>query len=459
MLDRSAVSQTRQLADFAAAARLDRVPGPTRERLKDCLLDTIGIAAFSAAFAESSPSFRAGVKAMDYGPGEATVIGESSCYSPLQAALLNGAFAHTLDFDDTNVWGSLHPGAPVIAAALVEAERLRSTGAELLEALSVGYEVACRVGAALGPTAYDRGFHITAVAGIFGAAAAAGRLRRIDGDTMASAFGIAGSKAAGSMQYLSNGSWNKRLHPGFAAHDALLSLGLAQAGVVGADAALEGRYGLLAGYTNDPNPGALTDRLGTWWPSGQTAMKPFPSCRFTHTATEAALLLRERATEKQRSNARLRVRLSPKGVQIVGEAASNKLRARNIVDAQFSVYFQVAVAWLDGRCNWQSYERLGAAEVDALASSIEVVADERLPMAAAEVTDTADPSLTLRIDDPLGEDTRPLDADHVKRKFRDLATPVFCVDRVKEIVARAAVIETEADVSTFIGLLRRNARP
>ena len=125
MLDRSAVSQTRQLADFAAAARLDRVPAPSRERLKDCLLDTIGIAAFSAAFAESSPSFRAGVKAMGYGPGKATVIGESADYSPLQAALLNGAFAHTLDFDDTNVWGSLHPGVPVIAAALVEAERLR----------------------------------------------------------------------------------------------------------------------------------------------------------------------------------------------------------------------------------------------------------------------------------------------------------------------------------------------
>jgi len=97
--------------------------------------------------------------------------------------------------------------------------------------------------------------------------------------------------------------------------------------------------------------------------------------------------------------------------------------------------------------------------VDAFASSIEVVADERLPIAAAEVTDTADPSLTLRIDDPLGEDTRPLDADHVKRKFRDLATPVFGADRVKEIVARAAALETEADVSTFIHLLRRNAKP
>ena len=459
MLDRSATSQTLQLTEFAATVRLENVPVPTRERLKECLLDTIGIAAFSAVFAESSPSFWAGVLAMGYGPGEATIVGESATYSPMQAALLNGAFAHTLDFDDTNVWGSLHPGAPVVAAALAEAERLRSTGAELLEALSVGYEVACRVGAALGPTAYDRGFHITAVAGIFGAVAAAGRLRRIDSDMMASAFGIAGSKAAGSMQYLSNGSWNKRLHPGFAAHDALLSLGLAQAGVVGAEAALEGQYGLLAGYTNKPNPAALTDRLGTYWPSGETAMKPFPSCRLTHTATEATLLLRERATQRQRQNARLRVRLSPKGVQIVGEAASNKLRARNVVDAQFSVYFQVAVSWLDGCCNWQSYERLGAADVDAFASSIEVVADDTLPIAAAEVTDTVDPSLTLRIDDPLGEDARPLDADYVKRKFRGLATPVFGADRVKEIVARVAALESEADAAAFIRVLRREARP
>jgi 2-methylcitrate dehydratase PrpD len=423
-------------------------------RLKECLLDTIGVAAFSAQFAESSLAFRNGVLAMGYGPGDATVIGEARTYAPMQATLLNGAFAHTLDFDDTNVWGYLHPGAPVIAAALVEAERLHSSGAELLEALAVGYEVACRVGAALGPTAYDRGFHITSVAGIFGAVAAAGRLRRIDGTTMASAFGVAGSNAAGSMQYLSNGSWNKRLHPGLAAHAAVLSLGLAQAGVVGAEAAIDGQYGLLAGYTDKPKAALLTERLGTWWPSTKTALKPFPSCRLTHAAAEAALLLRERATEGQRRNARLRVRLSPKAVQIVGEPLPNKIKPANIVEGQFSVYFQVAVSWLDGRCNWQSYERLGARDVDALASTIEVVADDNLAMAAAELIDTANPTLMLRIDDPLGEENRPLDPGHVHRKFRDLAIPVYGEKRVKRIAERVKALEEEPDAAVLIHLLR-----
>ncbi|WP_315831860.1 MmgE/PrpD family protein [Bradyrhizobium prioriisuperbiae] len=454
MLERTPTSQTRHLADFAATTELASVPAATRARLKECLLDTIGVAAFSAQFAESSPAFRNGVLAMGYGPGDATVIGEARTYAPMQAALLNGAFAHTLDFDDTNVWGYLHPGAPVIAAALVEAERLRSSGAELLEALAVGYEVACRVGAALGQTAYDRGFHITSVAGIFGGVAAAGRLRRIDGATIASAFGVAGSSAAGSMQYLSNGSWNKRLHPGLAAHAALLSLGLAQAGVLGAEAAIDGQYGLLAGYTDKPNAALLTERLGTWWPSTNTALKPFPSCRLTHTAAEAALLLRERATEGQRRNARLRVRLSPKAVQIVGEPLPNKIKPANIVEGQFSVYFQVAVSWLDGRCNWQSYERLGASDVDTFASTIEVVADDNLAMAAAELTDTVHPSLTLRIDDPLGESNRPLDPDHVHRKFRDLAMPVYGKERVKRIVERVAALEEEPDAAVLIHLLR-----
>jgi 2-methylcitrate dehydratase PrpD len=459
VLDRTAVAHTRMLADFASTASLEDVPAAVQSRLKECLLDFIGNAAFAAVFAESSQGFRAGAAMLGGGTAASTVAGETALYTPMQAALLNGAFAHTLDFDDTNVRGNLHPGAPVIAAAIVEAERLHASGAELLQALAVGYEVACRIGEALGQTAYDRGFHITGVAGIFGAVAAAGRLRGIDGNTMMSAMGIAGSKAAGSMQYLSNGSWNKRLHPGFAAHDALLSLALAQGGVVGADAPLEGQYGLLAAYSNKSTPAALTDRLGTCWPSGETALKPFPSCRFNHTATEAALALREKIPAGEREAARLRVRLSPKGKQIVGEAMPNKLRACNIVDAQFSVYFQVAVAWLDGRCNWQSYDRLGDADVDNLSSSIEVVADDTLPVFAAEVIAGEDPGLAVRIDEPLGEETRPLDAGHVRRKFDELATPVFGAERAGQIATRFAAFEQERDASEFILLLRRGATP
>lgn len=461
MSDSSANDATLELARFAVTTVFDSVPLAVRCRLKDCLLDFVGNTGYAAVNAESSAAFRAGALALQGASDDATVIGDSQGYSYLQAALLNGAFAHTLDFDDTNAWGCLHPGAPVIAAAMTEAERIRATGKQWLSALAVGYEVATRIGAALGSTAYDRGFHITSVAGIFGAVAAVGRLRSVNSETLANALGLAGSKAAGSMQYLANGSWNKRLHPGFAAHDALLALAFAQAGVVGAAAPIEGRYGLLAGYTNVATPSALTDRLGQWWPSGDTAIKPFPSCRFNHGAIEAALQLheqlgtgaRKRIEAALREGARLEVRLSPKAAQIVGEATPNKIHPRNIVDAQFSVYFQVAVGLLDGRSNLQSYERIGAADVAALCAAIYVVIDEQSPIVGAVLSFAGH---VARIDEPLGEPPRPCDGASLSRKFDDLAVPVFGEAHAARIAQRVAALEDEVDASALIRQFRRS---
>ena len=186
---------TGELAAFVEALRWEEVPADARERLTQCLLDFVGITAFGGARAESSEPFRRAVRALAPRPGPGTVVGEPRGYPFPQAALLNGAFAHTLDFDDTNLFGSLHPGSPVIPAALALAEETGVSGRDLLAGLAAGYETACRVGAALGQTAYDRGFHVTAVAGIFGAVAAGARVLGLDRATTASAFGLALSQA------------------------------------------------------------------------------------------------------------------------------------------------------------------------------------------------------------------------------------------------------------------------
>ncbi len=169
------------------------------------------------------------------------------------------------------------------------------------------------------PSSYERGFHITAVSGIFGAVAAVARLRGFDAEATASAFGLALSKAAGSMRYLANGAWHKRLHPGFLAHDALTCATLAEAGVRGADGAIEGRYGLLAGYTEKAQPKALTHELGTSWLLLDTAVKPYPSCRLTHGAIDAALALRDAVAQEERAEAALQVGIPPTAMTIVGE--------------------------------------------------------------------------------------------------------------------------------------------
>lgn len=451
---------TQALADFVAQISYEALPGTLVERLEQCLLDFVGNTAFGGAEAESSAAFRAAVNALAPRQGTATVVGERRAYPAQYAALLNGAFAHSLDFDDTNLWGSLHPGAVVIPTALAVAERLDSTGRALLEGLAAGYEVACRVGAALGPTAYDRGFHITAVAGIFGGVAAGARLLGFDGARTANALGLALSQAAGSMQYLENGSWNKRLHPGFAAHDALVALALTESGTLGAAAPLEGRYGLLAGYSNAPRPALLTEELGRRWVGAETAIKPYPSCRLTHGAIDAVLDLREKVEASARETATLTLRLSPKAVQIVGEPVERKVRPRNVVDGQFSVYFQVAAAWLDGRVDWTSYERLGDGAVEQVTSHIAVEVEEALPLAGADVSITAGGrEARARVEQPLGEPDRPVPWGRLETKFTGLATGVFGARRCRAIAAAVRALDRQPSARRFTRLLRgREAR-
>uniref|UniRef100_B0T6L3 MmgE/PrpD family protein n=1 Tax=Caulobacter sp. (strain K31) TaxID=366602 RepID=B0T6L3_CAUSK len=441
------------LSDFAIDTGR-HVPEAVRLLIRTCLLDFIGIAAFSGRFADSSASFRAFLD-LDPAVGPTTVIGDERTYSAPYAALLNGAFAHSMDFDDTNGAAALHPGAPVIAAALAQAERLGSSGSALIDAVAVGYEVCCRVGGGLTTAGYDRGFHMTSVAGIFGAVAAAGRLAGVSARVMENAFGLALSRAAGSMQYLANGAWNKRLHPGFAAQDALVCLVMAQAGAVGASEALEGKQGLLHTHTEAPDPDAITRDLGQVWVTLDTALKPYPSCRLTHSAVDAALALRERVPADQRGACRLEVRLSPTAFKIVGEPSPNKLAARNIVDGQFSAYFQTAIAWLDGQPTWTMYERVGDAAVDAMAARIAIVSDPSvLRLGCVVKVEAPDGPLSLTVLNPLGEPDSPMLWPAALEKFRGLAEPVFGPAGAAAISQAVAGLPGLADVRDLTQLLR-----
>jgi 2-methylcitrate dehydratase PrpD len=451
----SVPSATEILAQFGAGIRFEELPSAVVDRLKECFLDNIGISAFAAVYAESSEPFRVATRAMSGEGGQGTVIGEPHPYPFAHAAFLNGAFAHTLDFDDTNLVGSLHPGAPVVAAALAAAEQANVNGRELIEALAAGYEVSCRVGAALGPTGYDRGFHLTAVAGVFGAVVAVAKVRKLSAQVIANALGLAGSRACGSMQYLENGAWNKRLHPGFGARDALFAVELASAGVIGASAALEGKLGLLHGYSNAPVPEWLTDGLGEKWILLETAIKPYPSCRFAHSPIDLALQLRASVPAAARAKSHLTFRLSKTAFDIVAVRQDNKLNPVNIVEAQFSMYFQVAVAWLDGEFAWKSYDRIGDADIVAFARTVDAVLDEGVAFAGATiVVETDGDVITQHVDAPLGEPQRPLSWSQLEQKFLSMAGPVFG-QRSLQIASRIKTMEGERSISDLIMSFRR----
>jgi 2-methylcitrate dehydratase PrpD len=285
-------SVTLDLADFSAGLKAAALPDAVRARTRQLVLDLVGNVLRARHEAESTPALLAAARALGLENGSSIVPADGARWTPAGAALLNGALAHSLDFDDTHAAGSLHPGAPVIPAAFAAGEMSGASGADILAAVVAGYEVTCRVALALPAGAhYDRGFHPTATCGAFGAAAAAGRVFGLDGKAIADAFGIALSQAAGSLQFLANGAWTKRFQVGWSAMAGLAAATLAREGFVGAAAALEGKHGFMHAYAPSPTPTVALDRLGDVWELMNTAVKPYPSCRYGHAAIDAAIAL------------------------------------------------------------------------------------------------------------------------------------------------------------------------
>src|SRR6201746_103140 len=256
--------ETATLAAYVADLKFDDIPREVLERAKILTLDFLGSAVRARRDAESTPSLLRMLEALALdGRGEATVFGDSKTWTPAVAALLNGALGHSLDFDDTHADSSLHPSAPVVPAAFAVGEITGASGRDVLTAIVAGYEVCCRLGTARAPTShYARGFHPTATAGTFGAAAAAAKLYGLSAEQIVAAFGVSGSQAAGSLQFLVNGAWNKRYQVGAAAMNGVIAATLARNDFVGSSESVEGKHGLLVGYSDDAHPDKAVAGLG-----------------------------------------------------------------------------------------------------------------------------------------------------------------------------------------------------
>ena len=202
---------TTELATYCSGLQLSDLPPEVVARTRLLVLDLVGNIVRGRHDAESTPALLAAASALGMVGGTCSVFGDRTGYTAAGAAFLNGAFGHSLDFDDTHAAASLHPGAPVIPAALAAAEMMGASGADVLAGIVAGYEVILRVALAL-PAGdhYDRGFHPTATCGAFGAAAAAARVLNLDATGVENALGIALSQSAGSLQFLANGAWTKR---------------------------------------------------------------------------------------------------------------------------------------------------------------------------------------------------------------------------------------------------------
>lgn len=441
---------TELLAAFIARASPDMLNDALRAKVKEVVIDFIGVTAGAAKDAESTESIVKGVRALGGDRGSNTVFLHGKSFLPQYAALLNAAFGHSFDFDDTYAAGTLHAGVTAISAALAQAELLGtdSSSEQFMIAVSVGYEVTCRLGRELGYEAYSQGMHNTATAGIFGAVATISVLKKLPAEIVEMAFGLAGSKAAGSMQYLENGSWNKRMHPGFAAHDAFVCVALAEAGVIGATKIIEGKLGFLHAYSPRQNKDMkrLTENLGTEWAWLASSLKPYPACRMTHGFIEMA----GKMGNIQREGVdHITLTLNPQNYILVGDPIPNKLHPKNSIDAQFSAYYQVANAWLYGsNTGWKAYGKLDDAPLHEMCDRISVEQDSSCKNFECRIkVQWADgKEMEQVLLEPLGEVSHPFTRDKVDEKFHSLTDPVCGKTKAKTIIDLVDDIEKHSVV-------------
>ncbi|KAI9655530.1 MAG: hypothetical protein M1821_005323 [Bathelium mastoideum] len=435
--DAADIPVTKLFANFVSTVKLDVLGSTLRTKLKEVIIDYIGVTAAAGYSVDSTPAICKAVDALGGTTGASTAITKGKHFTPQYAGFLNATFGHSLDFDDTYAPGTLHAGVTAISAALSQAELLgvESDSDRFLLAVAVGYEVTCRLGRELGYEAYSQGMHNTATAGIFGAVAALAVLKKLKSEVVEMAFGFAGSKASGSMQFLFNGSHNKRLHAGFAVHDAFICVALAEAGALGATRIIEGNFGFLNAYSPNPNKDLrrLTEGLGTQWEWLASALKPYPACRMTHGFIEMAGDL---ANNSKKEVTSITCALSPSNFSVVGQHTPNKVHPENVVDAQFSAYFQTAYAWTYGsNTGVAAYNRLKDSKIHNLCERITCIEDSSLVGFGSWMkVKFVDGSETQRNTPfPLGEVEHPYTRDRVDQKFFSLATQVYGEDNAIHI--------------------------
>lgn len=447
---------TADLSRYAAGLKWETLPPEVQERARFLLLDLVGNMVRGRHDAESTPSLLAAARALGLGAGSCGVFGEAARWTPAGAAFLNGAFAHSLDFDDTHAPSTLHPGAPVIPAALAAGEMAGAAGAEVMAAIVAGYDVTIRIALALPAKAhYDRGFHPTATAGAFGGAAAAARVFGLDADGVANALGIALSQTAGSLQYLVNGAWTKRFQVGWAALNGLVAATLAREGFKGAAEAIEGVHGFLQAYAPAPTPERAVQGLGQVFEMMNTAVKPYPSCRYGHAAIDAALALRAKHGWKPEEIESVTVGLSDAGMLLVGKPAEKKANPENVVDGQFSGPFVVATALVTGAMGWDSYGLLHDPAIRALMPRItceqdaEVEAEYPANMSAKLTVKAGGKTFVEKVVVPKGEPANFLTEAELRTKFHGLVDAVLGPERATRLADAALALDAATTVSNL----------
>ncbi len=374
--DLSKVSIAEQLAARIVALDAKKLPSAVRSKCDDLLVDVVGL----CVAARNEDYIKAALAGLD-DEGPCTAIGHARGLSSAGAAFVNGTAAHGEDFDDTFEGGPVHAGAVVVPAVLAACERHRPDGGAALLGIAVGTEVMCRLSTVVPKAVHKAGFHPTAIFGVMGAAAGVGAALGLNAKQIVDALGIAGSFASGIIEYLAEGTWTKRLHPGWAAQSGLRAALLARGGFSGPRTVFEGVHGLFHGFAHTTKGDyAVLDDFGARWVTETLAFKPYPCGTMAHPYIDCAKRLAARGI-KSSDIKEMVCEVAEGTVHRLWEPLAAKQRPPNGYAAKFATPFILATGFVRGGVGLDAFTDEAALDpaVLALAAKVRYVIDPDNP--------------------------------------------------------------------------------
>jgi 2-methylcitrate dehydratase PrpD len=436
---------TRTLAKFIAGHGYHDIPEKVRHEAARSFLNWVGCAV-GAARHETVERALAALNEFS-GPREATVLGRGDRLDIMLAALMNGITSHTFDFDDTHLKTVIHPSGPVASAILALAERRPVKGDAFLHAFILGVEAECRIGNSVYPPHYDVGWHITGTAGVFGAAAAAGRLLGLDEQKLTWALGIAATQSSGLREMF--GTMCKPFHPGNAARNGLLAALLAQRGFTSSSQGIEAKRGFANVLSTAFKPGAITDRLGETWEISLNTYKPFACGIVEHPAIDGCIQLRNEHRLNPEDIESVALKVHPLVVELTG-----KKTPQSGLEGKFSVYHSSAVAIIHGAAGEAQYSDQAVRDprVVALREKVTATVGQGVHEDQVHVTIKLKNGKVLEkfVEHAVGSLDRPMSDADLEAKFRGLADPVLSraeADRLIRLCWDIGTLKDAAEVA------------
>ncbi|MBI2862277.1 MAG: MmgE/PrpD family protein [Chloroflexi bacterium] len=453
------MGETKQLAEFIVRTNYEHLPADTIKMAKRCVLDHLGVALFGMTQQWSQLVMELAREA-GCRP-ESTIYGQSWQTSPQYAALVNGTAGHGFELDDLIIEARTHPGCVVVPAALSMGEREHIDGKRFLASVVMGYEIMGRLGCAAGASITMRGFHSTSTEGPFAAAAVGAKVLGLSTDQLVNAFGIAGSLSSGIKEFYLEGPMSKRFHAGWASQGGITAALLARKGFTGPSTVLEGKYGFLRVFSDEPDLARLTRDLGSDYLIRANGFKPYPCCGSLHSAIDAItqLMHEHQVTAQEIERAII-------GAPELVVAFNGNYEPDSPMAAQYSLPYVVAGTLL-GRVTDPSFfdqERLKDPATTAVVRKVELREDPEINAqfprhhgARVTLVSRGGKELSKVIYAAKGTPANPLTAEEVKEKFHRLASGVIGEGSIEQIIQLVERLEHVPDMRELTALLRAEA--